>query len=200
MDTFYRARYQLLRDISGQNPKFSLISKEHLNYAVLNDNLDNMEWLREQGCPWNKQTFENVAKIGNLGIMKWLRDQGCHWNIWTFAYAAKNGNLENMKWLKEQGCPWDEWAFAYAAKNGNLENMKWLREQECPWNEWTFKGVAKNGNLDNMKWLKEQGCPWKSTLRTGLFYRPGRLSAAILWPLLSVLNSGRRCPLFVPWS
>ena len=69
-----------------------------------------------------------AAENGNLDNMKWLKEQGCPWDESTFDYAAKNGNLENMKWLKEQGCPWDDDTFLFAAKNGNLENMKWLNE------------------------------------------------------------------------
>jgi len=53
MNTFYRARYQVLRDISRQRPKYSIISIEHMIYAALNGNLDNMIWLRENRCPWN---------------------------------------------------------------------------------------------------------------------------------------------------
>src|SRR5271170_4027678 len=55
--------------------------------------------------PTNIQ-FEEVALKGNLDNMKWLKENGCPWGLWTFAKAAEFGNLENMKWLKENGCPW----------------------------------------------------------------------------------------------
>ncbi len=47
--------------------------------------------------------------------MKWLKENGCPWNENTFRAAAINGNLENMKWLKENGCPWDSNTFSIAA-------------------------------------------------------------------------------------
>ena len=50
-------------------------------------------------------SIREAAKYGNLENMKWLKEQGCPWDSYTFKYAARNGNLENMKWLKEQGCP-----------------------------------------------------------------------------------------------
>jgi len=106
-----------------------------------------------------KNTFEMAASNGNLENMKWLKENGCPWNVLIFAEAALNGNLENMKWLKENGCPWNAWTFGYAAYNGNLENMKWLKENGCPLDESTFADAALNGNLENMKWLKENGCP-----------------------------------------
>jgi len=83
-------------------------------------------------------TFAEMAKNGNLENMKWLKENGCSWNELTFFNAAKNGNLENMKWLKENGCPWNEWTFRCAARNGNLENIKWLEENGCPQNSLMF--------------------------------------------------------------
>ena len=45
-----------------------------------------------------------VALHGNLENMKWLKSNGCPWNHLTFQSAAKNGNLENMtsRGLKDQ--------------------------------------------------------------------------------------------------
>ncbi len=45
-----------------------------------------------------------AAKKGNLENMKWLKENGCPWNKWTFISAVENGNQENIKWLKENGC------------------------------------------------------------------------------------------------
>jgi len=45
---------------------------------VENKNLDNMKWLRANGCPWDITTFRSAASIGgNLEIMKWLKDNEC---------------------------------------------------------------------------------------------------------------------------
>ncbi len=48
-----------------------------------------------------------AAKKGNLENMKWFKENGCPWDSNTFSIAAENGNLENMKWLKENECPWN---------------------------------------------------------------------------------------------
>ena len=77
MDKFYKARYKTINMI--QKVKYTITSKRHLTLAVLNGNLKNMKWLKDNGCPCDTLTFSN---------------------------ASKNGNLENMKWLKENGCPW----------------------------------------------------------------------------------------------
>jgi hypothetical protein len=33
--------------------------------------------------------------------MQWLENNGCPWDKSTFSESASNGNLENMKWLHE---------------------------------------------------------------------------------------------------
>jgi hypothetical protein len=78
------------------------------------------------------ETMQFAASHGNLENLKWLKKQGCPLCEKTFARAASHGNLENMKWLKKQDCPWTKWTFARAAEHGNLENLKWLKEQGCP--------------------------------------------------------------------
>ena len=45
---------------------------------------------------------------GHLEILKWARENGCPWNEDTYSSAAKNGHLEVLKWLRENRCPWDK--------------------------------------------------------------------------------------------
>ena len=106
-----------------------------------------------------KNTFMNAALNGNIENMKWLKENGCEWDERTFANAALNGNIENMKWLKENGCRWNEYTFECAAFNGNLENMKWLKENECPWDGNVFDIAVSRKDFENMKWLHSNGCP-----------------------------------------
>ena len=37
---------------------------------------------------------------GNLDNMKWLKENGCEFDYDTFSSAVENGNLDNIKWLK----------------------------------------------------------------------------------------------------
>lgn len=59
--------------------------------------------------------ISKVALDGNLENMKWLKEQGCTLDTLTFVCAVQNGNLENVKWLKEQGCP-ETWWFNHPAR------------------------------------------------------------------------------------
>ena len=69
-----------------------------------------------------------MALNGNLKNMKWLKENNCPWNKQTFYYAVRNDNLKNMKWLKKNNCPWDEWSFKWAVIKGIMKNMKWLKK------------------------------------------------------------------------
>jgi len=66
-------------------------------------------------------TFANAALNGNLENMIWLKENGCLWNEKTFENAASNGNLENMKWLKENGCPISEYTRRNIKKKYNID-------------------------------------------------------------------------------
>ena len=132
-------------------------------YDTENKVLESIKWLKEQGCPWGPETFQNAAEIGILQNMKWLREKGCPWNEETFYKAAENGNLDNMKWLREEGCPWNEQTFNIAVRvSKNLENLEWLKAQRCPWNkEILFWAIWNSSHyLEVMQWLLENGCIW----------------------------------------
>ena len=101
--TYYLGNVEMFRYMKSNYPKINNTENTFAN-AAKNGNLENMKWLKENGCPWKKDIFANATKNGNLENMKWLKENGCPWNGWTFASAAEKGNIENMKWLKENGC------------------------------------------------------------------------------------------------
>jgi hypothetical protein len=103
--------------------------------AAINGNLKALKWLKEQGCPWNENTFGVAVKNGNIDTLVWLKENGCPWNSWTFVSAAEHGDLKVLEWLKENGCPWDRYTFVIAALCRNLEILNWLKEQGCPGHE-----------------------------------------------------------------
>jgi hypothetical protein len=115
---FLELDYENLEETRAIQSEYVQKCTEYFNItdASKNGNLENMKWLKEQGCPWNDYTFEYAATNGNLENMKWLKEQGCSLNIHVFNAATENGNLENMKWLKEQGCPWNTRIFYHEEK------------------------------------------------------------------------------------
>ena len=75
---------------------------------------------------------ESAARGGQFGVLEWLRENGCPWDETTCSGAAENGHLEVLKWAHENGCTWDEYTCRGAAKGGHLEVLKWARENGCP--------------------------------------------------------------------
>ena len=49
-----------------------------------------------------------AAEGGNLAMLQWLKNEGCPWDNRTCAYAAKNGHMDVLKWARGENCPWDE--------------------------------------------------------------------------------------------
>jgi len=60
--------------------------------------------------------------------MEWLKNQGCQWNKYSPLSAIKKGHLHALQWLVENGCPWDENdCFQMSIIFGHLEILEWIR-------------------------------------------------------------------------
>ena len=118
-----------------------------------------LQWLRENGCPWDARACAAAAEGGHLGALQWLRMNGCPWDTWTCGLAAYYGHLEVLKWARQHGCPWDEGTCEGAADGGHLEVLQWARQHGCPWNEGTCEAAADGGHLEVLRWATQHGCP-----------------------------------------
>ena len=56
--------------------------------AAMGGHLEVLQWARENGCPWNKQTCHNAAKCGHLEVLQWARANDCQCDRFTCAWAA----------------------------------------------------------------------------------------------------------------
>jgi hypothetical protein len=127
--------------------------------AAKTGQLEVLQWLRENGCPWDEYTCHHAAEGGHLEVLQWLRANGCPWNASTCGSAAEGGQLEVLQWLRANGCPWDECTCAEAAGGGHLEVLQWARANGCPWNVSTCSGAANGGHLEVLRWTRANGCP-----------------------------------------
>eukprot|EP00588_Corethron_pennatum_P020942 CAMPEP_0194327760 /NCGR_PEP_ID=MMETSP0171-20130528/42339_1 /TAXON_ID=218684 /ORGANISM="Corethron pennatum, Strain L29A3" /LENGTH=155 /DNA_ID=CAMNT_0039087813 /DNA_START=178 /DNA_END=645 /DNA_ORIENTATION=+ len=60
------------------------VSEEDMcEVADLGEQLRVLEWLREQGCPWDEDTCWGAAQYGHLEILQWAREKGCPWDKMT---------------------------------------------------------------------------------------------------------------------
>merc|ERR1719313_1168234 len=74
---------------------------------------------------WSEDAVEKAAKGGHLEVVQWLRQNGCPWDSMTSFHAAHGGHLEVLQWVRQNGCPWDSMTSFHAAHGGQLEVLKW---------------------------------------------------------------------------
>ena len=53
-------------------------------FAAMGGQLKVLKWLRENNCPWNKDTCACTALGGHLGALKWAHVNGCPWDSYTY--------------------------------------------------------------------------------------------------------------------
>ena len=150
----------LLDDVKCLIGQVSPLIPEFCNIAAMNGHFEILEYLHNNGCPWDSWTCANAAMNGHLEIVKYLHSNGCPWDRYAYAYAAGNGHLEIITYLHNNGCPWDESACANAAANGHLEILKYLHTNNCPWDKWACDDAALNGHFEILEYLHDNGCPW----------------------------------------
>ena len=64
-----------------------------------------ISWALEK-CSEEKERFcARMAENGNLELLQFLHENGCPWGNLTCSRAAKNGHLECLKYAHENGCP-----------------------------------------------------------------------------------------------
>ena len=91
-----------------------------------------LSWALEK-CTEKKERFcAEMAQNGNLELLQFLHENGCPWDEDTCSEAALGGHLECLKYAHDNGCPWDESTCFIAAFYGHLECLKYARENWCP--------------------------------------------------------------------
>ena len=125
--------------------------------------LEVMQWLRANDCPWGRNTCSNAAYGGHLEVLQWAHEHGCPWDESTCSGAARKGHLEVLQWARANGCPWDEKTCAAAAQEGHLVMLQWARVNGCLMDRWTCANAALIGDLEILQWARDNNCPWSGT-------------------------------------
>ena len=90
-----------LEEIDGSTMVHGTARYGHLKLA---------KWLckEQQGSfPMDEEVMQFAAKSANLELVEWLRGNGCPWDKWTCYYAVGSGRVEVLRWAREHGCEWD---------------------------------------------------------------------------------------------
>jgi hypothetical protein len=111
-----------------------------VNYPLLNaarlGNLEFIKFLKEKGCPPDKEVFLEATRWGQLHIPKWGMSSGDYkGSTEVTRVAAQCGDLEMLKWFRSRGCPWDYRVYVTATVFGGREILEWVMDNGCPWSE-----------------------------------------------------------------
>ena len=60
----------------------------------------------EGGFAMDGDVMGSAAGSGNLELVQWMRGEGCPWDFFTCFWAVINGHVEVLRWARENGCPW----------------------------------------------------------------------------------------------
>ena len=128
--------------------------------AALTGNVQVLEFFREEGFEWHKDTCSNCSKFGHLECLKYAHENGCPWDKRVFVYAAEDGYIDCMKYAFERGLQWDVEVCMYASFYGQLECLKFAHENGCPWDDTVMRAAAENGHVNCLKYAHEQEMGW----------------------------------------
>ncbi|CAM9976944.1 unnamed protein product, partial [Scytosiphon promiscuus] len=94
--------------------------------------LDVLRWARENGFPWDDNTWYLAAFGGYLALLHWVVQNGCPWREATTKSAARGGNLDVLQWARTNGCPLDEQTCFLWSCSGILTYQSGLERTAAP--------------------------------------------------------------------
>lgn len=137
---------------------FSKLTPRAIYQSSLCGNLQMMESLLSDGCPFDSSVAEAAALGGHLHILQWLQ---CHLpstiarNDKIYEKAAIGGNLRILEWVRMSfpQCPWTAAVPALAARHNHLHVLEWLLFEGCPYDESVVIAAAAGGHIRVLRWL-----------------------------------------------
>jgi hypothetical protein len=152
--------------------------------AARGGQMDVVQWLRAEGCPWSRQMCGKAVEGGHLEVLQWVRERGCPWEGEELMsdIAARTGHLEILKWVCSRGYSCGKSVWCAAASNGHVNVLQYLLslcEQPYFWFEEVCGVAAYEGHLHVIQWacrqMHEGMCPLKDEILCEHAVRGGHL-------------------------
>jgi hypothetical protein len=89
---------------------------------------------------WKYKVAELAAQNGHLDCLQFVRENGFPWDNATSYYAA--GDIDCLRYVHENGCPWDYGVPYIAARQPSLDCLRYAYEHGCPFNDYICDEVA----------------------------------------------------------
>ncbi len=127
--------------------------------AARGGQLETLKWARENGYPWEVNTFLSGMKGGNLEVVKYLYENECPQTPININRDIPDKCLDIVKYLHDdKGLEFSHDILDDAVRSGSLDLVKYLRENNCRWRRSTLCGAALNGHLHIIQWCVDNGC------------------------------------------
>ena len=60
-----------------------------MRFAARSGNLELVQWLRGEGCPWDEDTCYWAILYSRVEVLRWVRENGCPWTAYTLERAGE---------------------------------------------------------------------------------------------------------------
>jgi hypothetical protein len=125
-------------------------------FAARNGHINCLEYLQDNDCVFDEDTFEAAASGGHLDCIIYLCKNNCPWNESVCTAAAINGHLKCLMWLHKHGCPWDDFYICtVAATSGHLDCLIYAHENGGLFDEYIYLDTRKMGHNECLKYIEK---------------------------------------------
>jgi len=100
--------------------------------AAENGHLHCLQYLHEQGCPWDYNVGITAASAGSLSCLQYFYENGGEWHHLVCQAAALNGHLPCLQYAHEHGCPWTSNVRTAAAQKKHQHVLNYAEVNGCP--------------------------------------------------------------------
>jgi len=120
--------------------------------AAKRGDLPMLEFLKYIDITFMTRVIDKAAKRGQLKAVQWLTQNGCPWDKHNCCYtAAEGGHVETLEWFLTNGCRLNDSAIRQAASHGHLDMLKWMRAHGYD----VSHAAADSGDSAIQKWIAE---------------------------------------------
>ena len=110
-------------------------AKHVCTHAALRGSVRLLKWARVNNLDWSANTCSLRSPImDDLPALQYLHENGCPWDSSTCSSAALNGHFPALQYLHENGCPWDEYTLLFAADSQHWDCLQYAVDNKC--DEW----------------------------------------------------------------
>lgn len=110
------------------NTIYTIILKEAIDYPILKDIIDMIQWAIKHEVQLKQFSMSNVLKYDAIHIMSWLLDQGIYPTQKDIMLAIENNSLQILKLLATKHLLPDQENINLAARLNQLSILNWLEQ------------------------------------------------------------------------